>query len=111
MPGIVFLVEVWVFGLSLLPILMFGNTYQSFMPATADCTPWSPWTLCPVVVKPLAVVAAHRFRNVGPGPIFAKMSHIDVFWNKSREGAENGPGRVTFSVFQSLCTGNIAEFG
>ena len=26
-PGMVFLAAVWAFGLSLLPILMFGNTY------------------------------------------------------------------------------------
>ena len=111
MPGMVFLVAVWALGLSLLPILVFGNAYRSFVPAAADCTPWSPWTLCLVVVKPLAVVAAHQFMNVGPGPIFAKISHINIFWNGSREGAEDGPGRVSFSVFQSLCTGNIAEFG
>ena len=81
------------------------------MPATADCTPWSPFTLCLVVVKPLAMVAAHRLMDVGPGPIFSKMSHIYVFWNRSRKGAEDGPGRVSFSVFESLCTCNIAEFG
>ena len=81
------------------------------MPATADCTLWSPSTLCLVVVKTLAVVAAHRFRNVGSGPIFAQVPKVDIFWNSSREGAENGPSRVAFSVFQSLCTGNVAEFG
>ena len=81
------------------------------MPATADCTLWSPSTLCLVVIKTLAVVAAHRFWNVGPGPIFAKVPQIDVFWNSSREGTENGPGRVAFSVVQSLCTGNVAELG
>ena len=67
--------------------------------ATPDYTPWPPSTLCLVVVKTLAVVAAHRFRNVGPGPIFAKVPKINVFWNRSREGAENGPSRVAFSVF------------
>ena len=90
-PGMVFLVAVWAFGLSLLPILMFVDAYRGLMPATADCTLWSPPALCLVVVKTLTVVAAHRFRNVGSGPIFAKMSQINIFWNSSRESAENGP--------------------
>ena len=90
-PGMVFQVAVWTFGLSLLPILMFVDTYRDLMPATADCTLWSSPALCLVVVKTLTVVAGHRFRNVGSGPIFANVTKIDIFWNSSREGAENGP--------------------
>ena len=88
---------------------MLGYADRCFMSATANCTLVTLLALCLVVAIILAIVASHGFRNVGPCPVLAKRSQINIFWNSSREGVENSPCRVAFSVFQSLCTCNVAE--
>ena len=110
MPGVVLLVAVWAFGLGLLPIFMLVDAGGGFMSATADSTFRSISALCLVVVESLAMVTSHWFRNVGSGSVFSEVSKVDPVWNWARESAENGSCRVSFSVLESLRTGDVGEF-